>query len=350
MTRLAITGGAGFLGLHLCEGLKDRFEEILVLDIAPLDPRDYPFNVKYRRLDVRDKASLSKTLKGIDCVIHGAAALPLWKKQDIYDINVEGTRNVLEAALENHVSRVVFISSTAVYGVPKEHPLYENSRTQGVGPYGESKILAEALCEQYREKGICVPVVRPKTFIGTNRLGVFQILYDWVESGAPIPVIGNGTNRYQLLEAEDLVQAVALTLEKSPELANQTFNVGAERFGTVLEDVGALCRYAGTGARVLTTPAGPVKFFLGLFENLKLSPLYKWVYGTADKDSFVSIEKAKTDLGFQPKHSNADALIRSYQWYLDHKQELSGTGITHRAAWKQGVLGIIKKILIPHSI
>lgn len=343
--KLAITGGAGFLGLHLCTGMKERFEEILVLDIAPVNLKEYPPNVKYQCVDVRDKSSLAKAFKGIDFVIHGAAALPLWKKKDIYAINVDGTRNVLDAALENHVSRVVFISSTAVYGVPKEHPLYENAPVYGVGPYGESKIRAEALCAEYREKGLCVPVVRPKTFIGTHRLGVFQILYDWVESGTKIPVIGHGENRYQLLEVEDLVQAVALTLTKSPDLVNQVFNVGAEKFGTVREDVGALCRYAGTKASVLPTPAGITKFFLILFESLKLSPLYKWVYGTADKDSFVSIEKAKTVLGFQPQYSNADALIRSYQWYLDHKHELSGTGVTHRVAWKQGVLGIIKKIL-----
>ena len=124
--KLAITGGAGFLGLHLCEGMKDRFEEILVLDIAPVDLKEYPAKVRYQRVDVRDKVSLTQALKGMDCVIHGAAALPLWKKKDIYDINVEGTRNVLNAALENHVSRVVFISSTAVYGVPKVHPLLED--------------------------------------------------------------------------------------------------------------------------------------------------------------------------------------------------------------------------------
>jgi nucleoside-diphosphate-sugar epimerase len=343
--RLAITGGAGFLGLHLCEGLKERFEEILVLDIAPLDSKEYPPNVRYQAVDVRDKLSLASALKGMDLVIHGAAALPLWKKEDIYAINIDGTKNVLDAALENHISRVVYISSTAVYGVPKEHPLYEDAPTHGVGPYGESKIGAEELCSEYRKKGLCVPVVRPKTFIGTNRLGVFQILYDWVESGTRIPVIGSGKNRYQLLEVEDLVQAVALTLERAPDLVNQTFNVGAEKFGTVLEDVGALCRYAGTGSRVLPTPAGPTKFFLALFESLKLSPLYKWVYGTADRDSFVSIDKAKTVLGYQPRYSNADALIRSYQWYLDHKRELSGTGITHRVAWKQGILGIIKRML-----
>ncbi|MFH1290321.1 MAG: NAD(P)-dependent oxidoreductase, partial [Nanoarchaeota archaeon] len=71
----------------------------------------------------------------------------------------------------------------------------------------------------------------------------------------------------------------------------------------------------------------------------------KWVYGTADRDSFVSIDKIKKQLGWKPKYSNTDALIRSYQWYLDHKSELSGTGVTHRVAWSQGALSLVKKIM-----
>jgi nucleoside-diphosphate-sugar epimerase len=343
--RLAVTGGAGFLGYHLCGGLSAKFEEISVLDIAPIDPKEYPTNVKYFRIDVRNPDQLKEAFKNVDLVVHAAAALPLWKKKDIYDINIEGTKNVLGAARINNIKRVVFISSTAVYGIPKRHPIYEDDPLTGVGPYGESKIAAEKLCEDYRKKGMVVPVIRPKTFIGTGRLGVFQILYDWVENGKRIPVIGNGKNRYQLLEVDDLVAAVYLTLSESAEKANQTFNVGAQTFKTVLEDLSAMCEFAKTGATVMSTPAFIVKPMLAFFEKIKLSPLYKWVYGTADKDSFVSIDKIKQTLNWQPRYSNAEALITSYKWYLEHKGELSHSGITHRVGWKQGVLGFFKKFL-----
>ena len=118
------------------------------------------------------------------------------------------------------------------------------------------------------------------------------------------------------------------------------------RFNTVREDVGAMCDYAGTGARVMSTPAWLIKPALAFFEAIKLSPLYKWVYGTADKDSFVSTEKIEKTLGWEPQYSNADALIRSYQWYLDHKHELeTGTGVTHRIAWDQGILKLFKRFM-----
>ncbi len=343
--KVAITGGAGFLGYHVCNYLNDKCDEIRVIDIAPLNTEEYPENTTYFNLDVRDKTRLLKALDGVDMIVHGAAALPLWKKDDIFTTNIDGTKNVLEAALRNGVKRVVYISSTAVYGVPKKHPIYEEDPLVGVGPYGETKIIAEGICKEYRDKGLIVPIIRPKTFIGTGRMGVFQILYDWVESGKKIPIIGNGKNRYQLLEVEDLANAIYLTLTLPPEKVNDTFNVGAKEFGTVLEDVGALCEFAGNRARVMATPARIVKPMLEIAWALRLSPLYKWVYGTADTDSFVSIEKAEENLGWEPKYSNAEALIRSYKWYLEHKNELKGVGITHRVAWKQGILGLIKQLI-----
>jgi nucleoside-diphosphate-sugar epimerase len=280
-----------------------------------------------------------------DVIVHGAAALPLWKPSDIYSTNVDGTKVVLDSAIAAHCPRVIYISSTSVYGIPDHHPLFETDAVIGVGPYGKSKIMAEKICFEYQHR-LCVPVIRPKSFIGSYRLGIFAILYDWVESGKRIPMIGNGKNRYQLLEVEDLAEAIFLTATLDDKKVNDVYNVGAAEFKTVREDIGAMCDYAGSGARPWGTPATPVKFALSVFEAAGLSPMYKWIYGTADQDSFVSIEKAQKILGWNPKYSNADALIRSYQWYLDHKPEIAhGTGVTHRIAWKQGILKVVKAFM-----
>jgi len=344
--KLAITGGAGFLGYHLANQLKDKFDEIFLIDIEEIDPKEYPQNIRFFKVDVRDKDSLEKALKNVDLIVHGAAALPLWKKEDIFSTNVNGTKNVLDIALKYKIERVVFVSSTAVYGIPKKHPIYEDDPLIGVGPYGESKIIAENICKEYRKKGLIVPIVRPKTFIGTGRMGVFGILYDWVKDGKRIPLIGNGKNRYQLLEVEDLVDAIYLMLTLPADVVNDTFNIGAKEFGTVYEDVKALCDYAGTGAKPLPTPSWLVKPILEILWTLRLSPLYKWVYGTADKDSFVSTEKAEKKLGWKPKYNNAQALIRSYKWFIEHYDEvMKETGVKHRTLWKQGVLKIVKWIL-----
>ena len=343
--RLAITGGAGFLGYHLCKILSGKYDEIFVFDIAPINPCEYPSRVRYFDIDVRDYRQLEENLKGVDHLVHAAAALPLWKKKEILDININGTKNVLEAARRNRVKRVVHVSSTAVYRIPHKHPVYEHDPLSGVGPYGRSKVEAEGLCGEYRAGGMCISVVRAKTFIGRGRLGIFQVLYDWIESGKKIPVIGSGRNHYQLLEVEDLVGAVDLLLNAPPEKANDVFNIGASDFGTISEDVGALCDFAGTGARLMRVPAWLAKPLLILFNGLGISPIYQWVYGTIDRESYVSIEKVQNALNWSPGTSNAQALIRSYQWFLDNKDKLSGTGVTHHEAWKQGALAVIKRFL-----
>lgn len=346
--RILVTGGAGFLGYHLAQNLPRRGVAFMAFnDIAPFFTDEYPKDALLAKVDVRDADAMYKLIKEnqIDIVVHCAAALPLWPRAEIMSTNIAGVRTTLEQARKAGVERVVFISSTAVYGVPEKHPLVEEDPVEGVGAYGESKIAGEQVCAEFRAEGMCVPVIRPKTFIGTARLGVFQILYDWVDSGKRIPIIGKGNNLYQLLEVSDLVEAIWLAGSAPPEVANDVFNVGAQQFKKVKQDVGALCDYAGTGARVLPTPAPLVKGALAVFEFMKISPLYKWVYGTADKDSFVSTEKIEKKLGWKSRFSNEDALITSHKWYLEHKEELAHqkAGVSHRVGWDQGILKFFKR-------
>lgn len=342
--KILITGAAGFLGYHLVSLLQEKHELTLV-DIHPTGP-DNRRSAKYIQMDVNDKGIFA-VVQGQDVVIHAAAALPLWKKKAIFATNVDGTENILSASQAHHIKRFIYVSSTAVYGIPEKHPILETDPLVGVGPYGESKILAEKLCLDYMTKGLNVTIVRPKTFLGTGRLGVFEILFDWIHDGKKIPVIGNGKNRYQLLAVDDLADVIGRFAEGHQTTYNGVFNVAAEEFRTVKEDLEAVFDFAKTGSTVMATPAPLVKGVLQFLEFLNLSPLYQWVYGTADKDSFVSIDKLKTVLGWQPKYSNAQILIKTYEWYKQNYAHIKSqqAGITHTAAWKQGALGWIKKFL-----
>jgi len=338
-----ITGGSGFLGINLTRYLLNKGHEVICYDIADFD---YPERdrITFIKADIRDRAALDRAMPGVHIVVHTAAALPLYSKEDIYTTDVIGTRNVVEAAHQAGVERLIHISSTAVYGIPDHHPIYEDDPLHGVGPYGEAKIEAERICLEYRQKGMCIPIIRPKSFIGPERLGVFALLYDWARDGRGFPVLGNGKNRYQYLDVEDLCDAIYLCATLPCEQVNDTFNIGAKEFGTVAEDFQAVLDYAGHGKKVKPFPAGPVILGLRILEALGLSPLYKWVYETIAKDSFVSIEKAERVLGFRPKYSNKDALLRNFQWYLDNYEKFAHqSGVSHRVPWKQGALAIIKR-------
>jgi nucleoside-diphosphate-sugar epimerase len=341
-----ITGGSGFLGCHLSEELLKRGANVRTIDIAPLEEPGLIGQVDAVLGDVRDKQAMVKALQGVDRVIHAAAALPLASAQEILSTNVGGTEMVLKSVRDQGKARMVHISSTAVYGVPEKHPIDEDDQQVGVGAYGESKVQAERLIQDFRKQGSIISTIRPKTFIGTGRLGVFQILFDWVQKGARIPIIGSGQNRYQLLEVKDLVDAILLAAEGDELKANDNFNVGADRFGKVVDDIGALCDRSRSGSRIMTTPAKPVKMVLKVLEKMRLSPLYQWVYDTADKDSFVSTEKIQRQLGWQPKYSNAESLMHTYDWYENEYEEYQGQyGTTHKVAWSQGALGLVRKIL-----
>ena len=341
--RYLVTGGAGFLGINMIRFLVNKGLDVTSLDIADFNYQDMQDKIKVVKGDVRDIKAVEEAMSDVDMVIHGAAALPLYSKEDIYSTTIEGTDKVLEVARLKGVMRVVYVSSTAVYGIPDHHPLVEGDKLVGVGPYGEAKIEAEEICLEHRKKGLCVPIIRPKSFIGPERLGVFALLYDWASSGKNFPMIGSGTNQYQLLDVEDLCEAIYLATIIDKDKANDTFNIGAKDFLTMKEDYQAVLDKAGFGKKIVGLPAKPVIAILKVLEALNLSPLYEWVYETAGKDSFVSIEKAQIVLGFKPKYSNQEALLRNYQWYLKNKEKFEvKSGITHRVPWSQGILRLAK--------
>lgn len=343
--RVLVTGGAGFLGINLSRYLLARGYRVRSLDIARFD---YPERgaVEVVQGDVRDREAVIRSLSDVQIVVHAAAALPLSTPKEIFSTDVEGTRVVLEAARASRVSRVIFTSSTSVYGIPDHHPLRESDALSGIGPYGTAKIEAERLCRASRAYGMCVPVLRPKSFVGPERLGVFELLYDFAFRGRNFPVLGSGENLYQLLDVEDVCQAIHLCMIRPHEAANDTFNVGAREFGTLRDSFQAVLDRAGHGGRVVSLPAAPAIVALRALKWLHLSPIYEWIYATAARDSVVSTDFIENRLGFSARYSNRQALIRNYDWYVAHREETRGVrGVSHRVPWKRGALRLAECFL-----
>ncbi len=349
MDTLLITGGTGFLGCHVAsrflrEGWNVRLLDLAALDEPELKDAEAAGRVEVVQGDVSDASVVDKASEGVRAVVHTAAALPIQGSRDkIMDTNVGGTRNALSGACKAGAQKLIHISTTAVYGVPKIHPLYETSPIVPLGLYGISKVDAETACREARETGLDVTIIRPKTFIGTGRLGIFQILFEWIREGRRIPIIGTGNNRYQLLAVEDLVDAIYRSATQ--ENRNETFNIGAKEFGTVRQDLNALVRHAGSGARLSPQAPWLVQPVLRVLEVAKLSPLVEWHYKTANQDSFVDCSHAEEVLGWRTTRSNAQTLIETYDWYMQHYEEyLDKVGLTHRVAWDQGALKILKAV------
>lgn len=334
--KVLVTGGAGFLGINLVRHFLAGGHEVRSLDLVPFD---YPEAVRVSVLhgDVRDPDILARACAGVDVVVHCAAALSPCTPDDIASTEVKGTYRLLSAALDGGVSRVINISSVAVYGPPDHRALSEDDLLRGRGAFAQAKVQAEAICAEFRAAGLCVPVLRPQPIVGPERLGAFELLYDFAFSGRNFPILGAGANLCQLLDVEDLCQAVELCATGDREAVNDVFNLGAERYGPLRETFQGVLDRAGHGKRVIGLPHDMTLKVLHGLERLGPSPLYAWVHETGDADSFVSTGKISARLGFVPRYSAGEALIRNYEWYALNRSGIPRrAGVTHRARWRKG--------------
>jgi nucleoside-diphosphate-sugar epimerase len=210
--------------------------------------------------------------------------------------------------------------------------------------YGRAKLAAERLCADYVARGLDVSVIRPRTIMGHGRLGIMQILFEWIRQGRNVPVLGAGDNVYQFVHADDLADA-CLRAAALPGAA--TYHLGAAQFGTMRETLEGLIAHAGTASRVVSLPMGPASWAMTVTSRLRLSPLgayHALMYG---RSMYFDITKAQTELGWTPVYGNVDMFRESYDWYLAHRSEvLATTGASHhRSPVRQGILAVVGTIL-----
>ncbi|MER5311008.1 NAD-dependent epimerase/dehydratase family protein [Streptomyces sp. NPDC002773] len=335
---ITITGAAGMLGSRLAERLLAEGHDVRGVDLRP-GPGVLLTG------DIRDRELMDRALDGADVLVHAAAALPSYPDEQIRSIIIGGTKNVFAAAAAAGTPRVVHISSTAVYGLPTIVPTPEEYPREPVDCYSRAKASAEEIAERYRAEGMCVPILRPKTFVGPGRMGLFSMLFEWAEEGRNFPVLGKGNVKIQMFAVDDLVDAVVTVLTAPDDVANDTYNLAAAEFGTIREDFQAVLDAAGHGKRVIGLPARPALALLNVLQRAKLSPVYGRLLHKLMDDSYVSIDKAKAQLGFTPRLSNADAVLRTYEWWRTARHtapKAGATGRTSRDPWSQGLLSTAK--------
>lgn len=341
--KVLITGGSGYFGTSLAEKIIKQGHECILYDLEESTDR-HP-QTHFIRGDIRESVSCKKAFSNVDMVFHAASVVPLTKDRGrLISVNVKGTETVLRAALEAKVKKVIYISSSAVFGIPKYNPVTADVTPTPMEAYGQSKWEAEKICETYLQHGLDISIIRPRTVIGPGRLGIFQILFEWIYEGYNIPVFGRGDNIYQYIHAEDLSEAAYLAAFKTGFFI---YHCGTDRFGTMREGLEYLCAFAKTGSCVKSVPMSPVVLGMKVASFLKLSPLgdyHSLMYG---RSLYFDISDTKKKLGWVPKYSNNEMLIEAYQWYTQHRQAVLQyrSGSHQRSAVKEGVLGLVKRCL-----
>lgn len=340
MSTVLISGGSGYFGSILVDRALARGDRVRVLDLNAPQPRPGPAPEVVRG-DVRDLDLVTKASEGVDVVLHNVAQVPLAKDRELFwSVNVLGTANVLLAAREAGVNKVVSTSSSAVYGIPQGNPVDEQTPARPLEAYGRAKLEAEALCREAAAAGLDVSIVRPRTILGHGRLGIMGILFELVADGAPVFVLDGGHNRYQFVHADDLADACLLASDRP---GSASYNIGATEFGTMRDTLEALCDHAGTGSQVRSLPSAPARAAMRAAAATGLAPFapYHWLlYG---ESLWFDTSKARDDLGWEPRHSNASMVIESYEWFLAHRNELGGEGRSHhQSPARLGLMKLLK--------
>ncbi len=331
-----VTGGAGYFGTVLVERLVECGHRVRIFDINDADER--PLGVEMVRADIRDADAVRRACEGISVVHHNVAMVPLAKdKHAFWSVNEGGTKNVLEGATVARVTKVVHMSSSAVFGAPMKNPVDDTVEPRPHEEYGRAKLAAEMLVRSYVARGLDVTIIRPRTIMGHGRLGIMQILFEWIREGKNVPVFGKGDNLYQFVHADDLADAAIRAGERR---GASIYNVGAQEFGTMRQVLEALVAHAKTGSRVVSVPASPAIAVMNVTSRLGLSPLgayHALMYG---RTMHFDLARTKRELGWQPRHSNIDMFCESYDWYLTHRDQVlhRHNASHHRSPVKQGIL------------
>lgn len=343
MTLALVTGGSGYFGGLLAKRLRSEGFDVRLFDVNDSDLAGG--RIELIRADIRDRDAIEHACRDVEVVFHNAAQVPLAKDAAAFwSVNYGGTRNLLEACANRGVRKVVHTSSSAVYGVPASNPVNESTPPNPDEAYGKAKLAAEEICEEFANRGLDVTIVRPRTIMGHGRLGIMQILFEWVRLGRNVPVLGRGDNRYQFVHADDLADACLLAAARPGPGA---YNIGAERFGTMRQTLSGLVTYAATGSRVVGLPMEPAVRAMDALSWLGLSPLgahHSLMYG---REFFFDTSKARAELGWHPRRGNVEMFCESYDWYLAHRDEVLGRrdASAHSSAVKPKALRLASWIL-----
>jgi len=338
--RVLITGGSGYFGTLLTEAALARGDDVRIFD---LEPPAEPGAAEFVAGDIRDEDAVRGACAGMDVVLHNVAQVPLAKDHAAFwSVNVVGTANLLVAARDAGVAKVVHTSSSAIFGIPEHNPVTEETPGHPLESYGRAKLYAESLCHEAAAAGLDVSIIRPRTILGHGRLGIMAILFEFVAEGTPVFVLGGGHNRYQFVHAGDLADAC---LRAADRPGPATYNIGAADPPTMRETIQALVDHAGTGSKVRSLPTGPAATAMKTLAGVGLIPLapYHWLlYG---ESLWFDTTMAEAELGWASTSSNEAMLIESYEWFLAHRSSLGdGHGSHHQSPVPLGVLKLLKRL------
>jgi nucleoside-diphosphate-sugar epimerase len=319
--RILVTGGTGFAGNALCRHLLEQGHSVVALDNKPglFDEELRRAGAEIRIGSVTDAPLVDSVSRGCDRVYHLAAAFRLVNlpKRAYWSTNVEGTRNLLDAAFKHGVERFVHCSTCGVHGNVEDPPADEDSRIAPGDTYQYTKWEGEEVARGYMEKGLWVSIVRPGAIYGPGDPERFAMLYRRVASGRFV-FLGRGEAFYHPCYVDNLVEAFILAAE-TKEAEGQTYLVADDEYLPIRDLVCAVARELNVDLKQVFLPFWPA---YAIATGVELAykpfpmdpPIFRRRLGWFRQNRAFDISKAKRELGYQPRVDLTTGLKRTADW------------------------------------
>jgi len=262
--RYVVTGGAGFIGSNIVKKLVTRGDDVTVIDNLNTGNEDNLLTVRNKIDFVKDSIEnidlLEKETKNVDGVFHQAALASVqdsYSKPDEYhNVNVNGTENILKLAIKNNF-KIVYASSSSVYGNPERIPIKEEDSKNPINPYAETKLKKEELAIKYSEMGVKVIGLRYFNVFGKGQskeyAGVLKLFLERIRDKMPPKVNGDGTQFRDFVYVEDVADANIMSMDS--EINHEFFNVGTNTSISILDLAKTVIKYSGLSIEPIFGPA-----------------------------------------------------------------------------------------------
>lgn len=316
-----VFGGNGFVGRYIARDLIGTGEQVLVCDLEKGDLPNYD-KARFMHIDITSQESVAQVPIAPDDIVYNVAARmlhPIVRRRDryqyFYSVDYHGAVNIVDAMARVGCNRLIQFSTDMVYGLLQtDPPVRVDHPRNPIGEYSASKKALEDYCVGRRAQGLRVTIFRPRLINGPGRVGILGSLFRLIRLSLPVPLIGNGSNRYQMVSVFDCASAGICSARKG--VVDGEFNLGSPNPPTVRALLTELIRHAKSKSILVSTPAAPLKLALRALDRLNLPLLVPEQFEVADHDYVVDIEPTIRMLDWQPKHSDQDMMLVAYRQYV----------------------------------